>query len=271
MACIGNRCTCENKWDKMNYSGEPFTTMGEMPLGGSWPLNFFRRTEDGRFETSQGQPISFKIKTPDYFDKFWQEQLNVVIEASNNITPEQKVLATYWGTGTPQKQLVPILQKLIDTYKLQVVEASKLYDLTMSALNDAAVICWHFKYLYQVPRAVQYAQDFTPFLATPQHPSYPAGHSVIPGCFIGLMAHFFPGEREKLFKILEECSYSRLYAGVHYPLDISEGNRLGLDIADKVIATLGKQSDAAGATVDRIWDQFKDAPIYPTNHQQVLV
>ncbi|MGL4345629.1 MAG: phosphatase PAP2 family protein [Cellulosilyticaceae bacterium] len=270
MTCIGNRCTCENKWDKMAYTQEPFTSMGEMPLGGSWPLNFFKRTAEGRFTMLTGEPICFNIKTPDYFDKFWQEQLGAVMEASNTITPEQKVITTYWGAGVPDRQLIPILQTLVSSYKLQVPEAGRLYDLTMRALNDATVICWHFKYFYQVPRPVQYCQEFVPFLATPQHPSYPAGHSVMPACFCYLMAHFFPAEKDKLMQILEECSISRLYAGVHYPLDISEGNKLGEDIANKIIATLGTQCDATGATVERIHTEFRDAPIYPTNHQQVL-
>lgn len=268
--CVGNRCSCENRWNKLAYNNAAFTSMGEIPLGGSWTLNFFKRTPEGRFETLAGEPIGFNIKTPDYFDDFLGKQLPPVMDASNNISPQQKIITTYWGSGVPQRQLMPILQTLVSTYKLQVPEAGRLYDLANKAINDATVICWHFKYFYQVPRPVQYCPEFNSFLNTPQHPSYPAGHSVMPACFIKIMAHFFPAEKQKLYELLEECAWSRLYAGVHYPIDITEGIKLGEDIAEKIISTLGKASDTSGATIDRIFTEFKDAPIKPVDYKQVL-
>ncbi|MGL5677732.1 MAG: vanadium-dependent haloperoxidase [Cellulosilyticaceae bacterium] len=259
-----------NEWDKMLYNQEPFTSMGEMPAGGSWPLNFFKRTADGRFTTIAGEPIAFKIKTPDYFDKFWQKEMQITMNACNNITEEQKKIATYWGTGEPHNQLIPILQILINTYKLQVIEAARLYDLVNRAYNDAAVICWHFKYSYQVPRVVQYCKDFKTFLPTPQHPSYPAGHSVMPACVIQLLAHFFPAEKEKLYRLLEECSYSRIYAGVHYPIDAQEGEKLGIDIAEKILEQIKGASDQYGAWIDKVYDQYLDAPIIPDYKQYFI-
>ena len=270
MSCLGNRCSCENKWDKLEYYGVGFTSLGEMPVGGSFPLNFFKKTSDGRFQTLDGKKVSFNIKSPDYFDDFMGEQLSEVSIASHNITPEQKIVADYWGNGIPHKQLIPILQTLITTYDLKVPVASRLYDIINKALNDATVICWHFKYYYQIPRPVQYLQDFTPYLATPQHPSYPAGHSVLPACFIKIASHFFPNEKEKLYTMLNECAWSRLYGGVHYPLDISEGIHLGEDIALKIIENLGVESDQSGATVDTIYTHYKDAPIAPNDYKQVL-
>lgn len=263
MSCIGNRCSCENAWNKLAYKEEPFTSLGEMPAGGSWPLNYFRRREDGGFETITGEKIAFKIKTPDYFDKLWQNQLSIVINACTQITEEEKKMAIYWGKGEPSNQLEPILQTLINTYGLQVVEAFRLHYIVQSALNDAAILCWHFKYAYQIPRPVQYCQGFESFLPTPQHPSYPAGHSVMPACFIKIVSHFFPAEKEKLYQLLEVCSGARLYAGVHYPLDISEGNKLGEDIGEKILKIMGEQSDKYGAWIDRIHTEFKDAPIMP--------
>ena len=270
MSCLGNRCSWENKWNKLEYNTVGFTSLGEAPTGGSFPMNFFKMTSEGKFETITGEKISFNIKSPDYFDDFLGEQLEEVINASNAITPQQQISADYWGNGVPHKQLIPILQALITSYDLKVPVASRLYDIVNKALNDAMVICWHFKYYYQIPRPVQYCQNFSPYLETPQHPSYPAGHSVLPACFIAIMSHFFPAEKEKLSQLLEECAWSRLYGGVHYPFDISEGIHLGEDIACKIIKNLGLESDQSGATVDRTYTQYKDAPIVPVAYKQVL-
>ena len=270
MSYLENRGSFENRWDKLEYNKVGFTSLGETPMGGSYPMNFFTQTSDGRFVTKDGKKVSFKIKSPDYFDNFMGEQFNEVAVASKNITPKQKIVADYWGDGVPHKQLIPMLQTLITTYDLKVPVASRLYDLINKALNDATVICWHFKYYYQIPRPVQYCQNFNPYLTTPQHPSYPAGHSVLPACFIAIVSHFFPDEAEKLYIMLDECAWSRLYGGVHYPLDISEGIALGEDIALKIIEHLGSESDQSGASIDRVSTQYRDAPLAPIDYKQVL-
>ena len=75
---------------------------------------------------------------------------------------------------------------------------------------------------------------------------------------------------ETLYALLHECAWSRLYGGVHYPIDITEGISLGEDIACKIIGTLGIEVDQSGAKVDRIYTNYKDAPITPSDYKQVL-
>lgn len=175
------------------------------------------------------------------------------------------------GIGIVQNQIIPILQCLLNTYSVPVILATRIYKLFSEALNDAMIICWHFKYLYQIPRPFQYASCFTPYLKTPYHPSYPAGHSVSAGCMEAILSYFFPCEAQKLNLLAEESSISRVYAGVHYPIDGTEGLKLGRDIAYKALEQIKNSKDIYGAVIDSKYTDYKNAPIYPVKYTQKCI
>lgn len=263
-------CNIENKWNIISYPKNKFTSLGETPSGGSWPLYYFKRSPEGKFTDLNGNEIAFNIKTPDISMDFPNNELNKVIETHYNLTEYQKTIASYWGAGVPQNQLIPILQTLINVYGVPAVSASRIYGIVSSAINDAMVICWYYKYAYQIPRPVQYDRNFTPYLKTPEHPSYPAGHSVSAACFATVVAHFFPTEKEKLITLADECSISRLYAGVHFPLDLSEGYNLGVDVGTRILNEIRNASDVYGSTIDKVYNDNKDADLMPPPYTQTF-
>lgn len=258
-----------NRWDQIPYPGSSVTPIGETPSAGSWPLYYFRRDGNGGFTDLDGNSIAFNIKTPEQSDGFDSTQLQEVIDIGKRLTPGQKTIATYWGAGVPQNQLIPMVQCLINTYLVPPTSAARIYSILDTALNDTMIICWYYKYSYQIPRPVQYDPSFIPFLKTPYHPSYPAGHAVYAGCVDGILSYFFPKETNKIKRLCEECSISRLYAGVHYRMDLSEGYNLGLDIAQRVIETIKNSSDRYGATANLVFDQYKDAKLAPPPYKQL--
>lgn len=264
-----NCCILKNRWDAIPYPESNLTPIGETPSAGSWPLYYFKRNVNGGFTDLNGNPIAFNIKTPQQSDGFNTIELQEVIEASKNLTEDQKTIASYWGLGVPQNQFIPTVQCLINTYLVPPTLATRIYSVLYTALNDAMVICWYYKYAYQIPRPVQYNHNFTPYLKTPMHPSYPAGHSVFAGCVDGILSFFFPKESSKIANLCNECSISRFYAGVHYMLDLSEGHKLGLDIANRVLEEIRNSKDEYGATVNIIFNQYKDANLMPPPYKQI--
>ncbi|MBU5484616.1 vanadium-dependent haloperoxidase [Clostridium sp. MSJ-11] len=263
-------CNTENRWDKISYPQNEFTSLGETPSGGSWPLYYFKRSPNGGFTDLNGNDIAFNIKIPDISMDFSHSELSKVIDISYNLTDAEKTIASYWGAGVPQNQLIPILQTLINAYGVPAVSASRLYSIVSNATNDAMVICWYYKYAFQIPRPVQYDPCFTPYLKTPEHPSYPAGHAVSAGCFAGILSHFFPAEKERLIELAKECSISRLYAGVHYPLDLSEGYNLGLDVANRVLDAIKNDKDSYGTIIDKVYSAPKDVSLMPPPYTQTF-
>ncbi|MGL5087067.1 MAG: vanadium-dependent haloperoxidase [Clostridium sp.] len=263
-----NCCTIYNKWDMIPYPESNITPIGETPSAGSWPLYYFKRNNGG-FTDLLGSEISFDIKAPEQSDGFTTTELQQVVNVGKNLTEQQKIIATYWGAGVPQNQFIPIKQCLINTYSVPPTSASRIDSILETALNDAMIICWHYKYLYQIPRPVQYNPNFTPYLKTPYHPSYPAGHSVSAGCVDGILSYFFPTEANKITKLCEECSISRLYGGVHYRIDLVEGYKLGLDIAKYVLEEVKNASDKYGATANVIFNRDKNANLKPPSYNQI--
>lgn len=258
----------DNRWDQIPYPNTNVTPIGETPSAGSWPLYYFKRDSNGGFTDLDGNPIAFNIKTPEQSDGFDTIQLQQVIEIGKNLTEDQKKIATFWGAGVPQNQLIPMAQCLINTYSVPPTLASRIYSILDTALNDTMIICWYYKYIYQIPRPVQYDPSFVPFLKTPYHPSYPAGHAVYAGCVDGILSFFFPKEADKILRLCQECSISRIYAGVHYMMDLTEGYSLGLDIAKRVIEIIKNSSDKYGATANIVYNQNKDAKLKPPPYRQ---
>lgn len=255
-------------WSQLAYAGETRVPAGAAPRAGSWPTYFLKRDEQGRFVDQAGRPVTFAIRTPDTFN--FNAQLAVVKETLKNLTAGQIAIAEYWGDGPLTKQWTPIADILADTYGVSSPKAERIWAASMAATNDAIVVAWYFKYLWEVPRPDQLDQTLATVLCTPKHPSYPAGHAVGAGCIEMVLSHFFTPEAERLHQLAEECALSRLYAGVHYPADLEQGLRLGRQIGTLVVATLAAQSDGDAAAIDYPLQNNLHAILPPPPYEQVI-
>ena len=68
-------------------------------------------------------------------------------------------------------------------------------------------------------------------IGRPNHPSYPSGHSCVSSSAAAVLAEFFPSKATTLDQQVEEAGMSRIYAGIHYPVDIEQGQTLGRSVA----------------------------------------
>jgi len=256
------------KWSELSYAGESRISQGLDPSSGSWTTYFIKKQENGVFTTLDGQPISFDIQHPDNFN--FDQSLQIVKYIQKNLTPQQRVIADYWGEGPATKQWTPIIDRLIDTYGLSPVRAARVLAAVQAAINDAFVVTWYFKYLWDVPRPCQLDQRLATAICTPKFPSYPSGHSVISGTAEVVLSYFFPSEAERLKELAEENSISRLYGGVHFMEDIDEGLRLGRQIGRIVVAELEKQADANQSMIDIPILIDREADLQPPPYEQVI-
>lgn len=256
------------KWSELSYAGEDRVPQGITPSAGSWPLFFIRRDEDGNFITLDGEVINFEILHPDSFD--FDKELLVVKEALDNLTAEQKTIAEYWGDGPATKQWTPIIDRLIDTYGLGPVYAARILAAVHGGINDAFVVTWYYKYLWDVARPNQLDQELATEICTPLFPAYPSGHSVVAGAVEVILSYFFAPEADRLHEFAEENSISRLYGGVHYVADLTEGLRLGRQIGNIVVDVLRKQSDLSQSRIDIPITEDLNAELNPPPYEQVI-
>jgi undecaprenyl-diphosphatase len=72
--------------------------------------------------------------------------------------------------------------------------------------------------------------DPKPLIGTPLDLSFPSGHSATAFAGATILAAFAPRLAVPLFVLAALVAWSRVYVGVHYPLDIAVGALLGVTV-----------------------------------------
>lgn len=182
-------------------------------------------------------------------------------------------IAEFWSddivglTFSPPARTFAIANQLIEQADMNLENALHLYAKLGLASNDAAVVAWHNKYVFNIERPSNYITkyidpNFKPILGrginneglTPPFPGYPSGHSTFGGIQEGIFTAFFgssfpftdkchagrtefygePRTYLSFKELAEENAISRIYLGVHPRMDCVEGLRLGKIVAERV-------------------------------------
>ncbi len=263
-----NTCDMEKKWSEIPYPGKKKPPVGLDSYAGSWPTYFFRWNEKGLLTTMDGDAVCFDIKNPDDID--FNRSLKVVKRVQEELTERQREIAEYWGEGPATKQWTPIIDQLIDTYNLSPAEAGRVLGAVHAGINDAFVITWFFKYLWDIARPIQLDRRLATAICTPYFPSYPSGHSVISGTAETILSYFFPAEADRLRELAEENGMSRLYGGVHFLEDITEGISLGRQIGRIIVEELSRQRDIKKNPIDNPYTEDLHARLIPPPYRQAI-
>lgn len=186
----------------------------------------------------------------------------LVYNTVNTLTPEQNLIARYWadggGTFTPPGHLIAITAQLAEEQHLSLFATAKLLTQVGIGLNDAGILCWKYKYKYNLLRPVTYIRTqidstWLPLIGTPPFPAYTSGHATFTSAAGNILAAnfgssfsftdnqkvpegFAPRSFSNFQRMIEEASVSRVYGGIHYQFDSEVGQTTGKDIAIRVLS-----------------------------------
>jgi membrane-associated phospholipid phosphatase len=111
---------------------------------------------------------------------------------------------------------------------LSVLSAAILGDLTALGLRRAV----------GRPRPWRRYPEPPPLGHVPRDPSFPSGHTAIAFACATMLSYYRPKLAPAFFLLAVAIGFSRVYVGVHYPLDVLGGAVLGLLCGGIVIALL---------------------------------
>lgn len=175
------------------------------------------------------------------------------------------------GTVTPPGHWQVITRGLSTRFLLSRIENARLFALLSMAQADAAISCWDTKYTYNFARPIQVIREhrfartdllqdvsWAPLIPTPPFPAYTSGHSTFSGASSRILELYFgtdniafsgpspdpqrwpnalPGvvrSWTSFSQAAAEAGMSRIYGGIHWQFDNTEGLEAGRAIADQV-------------------------------------
>ncbi len=218
-------------------------------------------------------PIAFSKDLNSSFGKEAKE----VYDAVKNTNTESKWIAEFWSDDLNSYSIdaagrwFGIAINYIKQENVDLETSTYVLAKLGIGLHDSAVSCWKEKYKYNLLRPVSYINEYIDpnwksilrdptkpqgqqIGVTPQHPSYPSGHSVFGALAAEIMIHTFGDkikftdkthEKETYFDgrprtftsftaMANENAYSRIPLGVHYRMDCVEGLRIGKKVGQRI-------------------------------------
>jgi hypothetical protein len=162
--------------------------------------------------------------------------LEEVRRTSATRTAEQLRIAEAWGNlatpmgRTPAYWTTAALGFSADAGDDEARTALVAATTTMAGM-DAIIACWDAKYVYWTARPYQLEPAITTPVGRPNFPAFPSAHSCLSSSMGEVLAVLFPGKASDLRARIAEAGVSRIYAGLHFRVDITAGEAIGRAVA----------------------------------------
>jgi membrane-associated phospholipid phosphatase len=121
--------------------------------------------------------------------------------------------------------------------------AARVYALIGAVQFDAFIASQDGKFKYWYIRPSQLDPAIVPLFPVPPFPSYPSNHSTFSAAKSEVLAYLFPAHGDFIRAVGKEAGDSRIWAGIHYPMDNAAGVQLGRSVAQVFI--MRAQNDGA--------------------------
>lgn len=170
---------------------------------------------------------------------FWQKQLQITKDARANATPEQTKAVVAWAGGpgsmTPPGMWIQLANDYMKQQKVPLSKVLQVRAILAMSVTDACIVVFNSKYTYWIKRPNMHDLSIITIMPTPNHPSYPAGHSTISGAAEAVLEYYFPENKVAWQKAAYEAANSRVWGGIHFTVDSEVGLALGQKVGQAAV------------------------------------
>ena len=164
-----------------------------------------------------------------------RQQVERVKAAIAQRTAEQQAAVLFWAGGSGTETPAGIWLRVAGDH-LRATGAPLELVLTVRStlamtMADAFIACWDTKYTYWTKRPFMRDPAIQSSIAAPTFPSYTSGHATVSAAAATVLGHYFPDQASRWMAMAQEAKDSRLWSGIHFPVDNDRGFELGQAIA----------------------------------------
>lgn len=158
----------------------------------------------------------------------FETQVAIVLWLQQTRTPEQ---VEFVNTSLNLNRFAPVVgDELLDVDG--VVLRQTIAEIIKEVRNDYSP----YKDLYDIPRPfVANKNVITTKAEVNSVGSYPSGHATRAVVYARVLGEVFPDKKDELMELALQIGYGRAIAGVHYPMDVVAGQKLGNAYGDAII------------------------------------
>lgn len=160
-----------------------------------------------------------------------KQEIDKMLDLQAHRTPEESARCVSGVMGTPFTLGASVLGAWFDGKDFPLTVAL-MQDVARkgTAISSAAKITWSRKRPYLSDARLK------PCVVLERSFSYPSGHATRGVLWAMLLADMFPEHREALLTAGRQFGTDRTLAGMHYPSDVAAGQKLGAEIARRMLA-----------------------------------
>ena len=187
----------------------------------------------------------------------YNEVMTIGSATSGVRTADQSASASFWAQASGTAPWLQAGLGIAEGAGLPSIENARLFALISTSIADSVIGIWDAKYEYDFWRPVTAIRAgdadgndltagdalWTPFITTPNHPSYISGHSGVSSAGATILESFFGDAHHfcLLASGLSRCwdgfeeaaldaANSRLWGGIHWRFDNEAGTALGRQV-----------------------------------------
>ena len=157
----------------------------------------------------------------------FREQMAIVLWLQRTRTPAQ---VTFAKEALDLERFAPILSRaLVD---IDGIELKRTLDDIIGEVRadyDALKGEFDLKRPFELNDAVHPVAGARPVAA------YPSGHAIRATVYARVLAEIFPDQKDQLMELAQQIGYGRVIGGVHFPMDVLAGQKLGQAYADVIV------------------------------------